>query len=192
MQTNEHTQTMIKNTTKFIAGCAILASATGIFASETHAGDHPHSHGHGAANIGIAGLPGEVSRTIQVDMKDTMRFTPASIQVKQGETIRFLVKNSGQLSHEFVLGSPKDLAAHYEVMKKNPEMEHADDNMRTVAPGQSAEMLWKFTHSGSIGFACLHVGHYEAGMKGTIAVARSAGKPAAGKAVNPKPASINP
>jgi uncharacterized cupredoxin-like copper-binding protein len=141
-----------------------LAGATSTFASGNHSG------GHDAVTIGKPGVAAKVSRTIQVDMSDAMRFTPASISAKQGETIRFVVKNSGQLSHEFVLGTTKDLTAHYEVMKKNPEMEHADDNMLTVKPGQTSEMLWQFTKAGTVDFACLHPGHFDAGMKGKIAV----------------------
>ena len=115
-------------------------------------------------------------------MSDAMRFTPAAIQAKQGETIRFVVKNSGQLRHEFVLGTKKDLKAHYEVMKKIPRMEHSEDNMLTVAPGQSAELLWRFTQAGTVDFACLHPGHYDAGMKGRVAVASGgqSAKPAMG------------
>lgn len=93
-----------------------------------------------------------------------------------------MVKNSGQLRHEFVLGTEKDLKAHYEVMKKTPHMEHAEDNMLTVAPGQSAELLWRFTQAGTVDFACLHPGHYDAGMKGRVAVASGgqSAKPAMG------------
>jgi uncharacterized cupredoxin-like copper-binding protein len=163
---------MKKHTINFIAACAILAGTNTAFATGSHAG----GHGHTASNIGVAGKAQDISRTIQVDMSDAMRFTPSAIQVKQGETIRFVVKNSGQLSHEFVLGSTKDLADHYEQMKKNPEMEHADDNMLTVKPGQTGELLWKFTRSGSVAFACLHVGHFDAGMKGSIAVAAAKAK----------------
>ena len=104
-----------------------------------------------------------------------MRFSPASLLVKQGETIRFTIKNTGKISHEFVLGTTKDLKSHYEVMKKNPEMEHADDNMRTVKAGQSGELLWQFTKAGTVDFACLHPGHFDAGMKGSIAVAPAKG-----------------
>lgn len=156
---------ILKNTIKLIAACAVLAGATSTFASGNHSG------GHDAQTIGKAGLAANVTRTIQVEMSDTMRFTPASIKARQGETIRFVVKNSGQLSHEFVLGTTKDLKAHYEVMKKNPEMEHADDNMLTVKPGQTSELLWQFTQTGTVDFACLHPGHYDAGMKGSVAVA---------------------
>lgn len=166
----------MKTTLNTLAACALLACSGAVFAGGKHAGGHDHGPAK-AAVIGEAGVAANVSRTIEVDMSDAMRFTPASIDAKQGETIRFVVKNSGRLSHEFVLGTEKDLKAHYEVMKKSPHMEHADDNMLTVAPGQSGELLWKFTQAGTVDFACLHPGHYDAGMKGAVAVAAS-GQPA--------------
>ncbi len=137
-------------------------------------GGHSHAEGHGhgdSAAIGVAGEPGKVTRTVAVDMTDNMRFTPASISVKQGETIRFVVKNSGAVKHEFVLGTEKELKEHYELMKKFPEMEHADPNQVTVAPGKTGQVIWQFTKSGRVEFACLQPGHYDAGMKGAVTVA---------------------
>ena len=154
----------IRNTFSMLATalCAVAATAGG-----THAGGHDHDE----SAIGQPGQATKVSRTVQVDMADTMRFTPSKFTVKRGETIRFVVKNSGQLKHEFVLGKAKELREHYEVMKKFPEMEHADANMLSVAPGQTGEMIWQFTKAGPVDFACLHPGHYDAGMKGSIKVA---------------------
>lgn len=140
--------------------------ATSAFASGNHAGGHDG----GADAIGQVGRAAKVTRTITIDMSDAMRFSPSNITAKQGETIKFIVKNSGKLKHEMVLGTEKDLKAHYEVMKKQPEMEHADDNMVSVAPGQSGEIIWQFTKAGKVHFACLHPGHYDAGMKGAVAV----------------------
>jgi uncharacterized cupredoxin-like copper-binding protein len=129
-----------------------------------------HSHDHAAA-IGAAGDPAKVNRTVDVDMTDSMRFSPDSISVQQGETIRFIVKNSGKLKHEFVLGTDHALHEHYEAMKKFPEMEHADPNQVTVQPGQTGEVVWRFTKAGKVAFACLQPGHYDAGMKGVVKVA---------------------
>lgn len=159
------------------AGSGDAALAHG---KEPHAKPDSHSHGHGDA-IGIAGKAEEVTRTINVEMGDNMRFKPSSIAVKQGETIRFIVSNAGQLKHEFVLGTAKALKEHHELMKKFPEMEHADPNMATVAPGKTGEVVWQFTRSGKVDFACLQPGHYDAGMKGAINVAavRGAAKAAA-------------
>ena len=135
-------------------------------------GNHAGGHG-GVEEIGKPGLAAQVTRTVTVDMTDDMRFHTSKIAVKQGETIRFVAKNSGQIKHEMVLGTAKDLKDHYEVMKKNPEMEHADENMVTVAPGQSGEIIWHFTKAGKVDFACLQPGHFDAGMKGVVNVASS-------------------
>jgi uncharacterized cupredoxin-like copper-binding protein/Cu/Ag efflux protein CusF len=144
---------------------ALSASLPPVLASGTHAG------GHDESAIGEPGKATNVTRSVQIDMSDAMRFSPASIAAKQDETIRFVVTNSGKLKHELVLGTDKALKAHNEVMKKHPEMEHADPNMVTVAPGQTGELVWRFTKAGKVDFACLQPGHYEAGMKGLVRVA---------------------
>ena len=130
-----------------------------------------HAGGHGNADsIGQPGKTENISRTVSITMLDSMRYNPASVTVKQGETIRFIVKNSGKINHEMVLGTEKELKEHYELMKKNPEMEHAEENMVTVLPGKTGEIIWQFTKAGKIDFACLIPGHYDAGMKGTVKV----------------------
>lgn len=157
----------------FLAG---LTLSTGALAGGTHTGGH--EHGHGEDEIGKPGVVANANRTVTIDMSDAMRFTPSELDVKQGETIRLIVKNSGQLKHEFVLGTEKELKEHYELMKKFPNMEHDEPNMLTVAPGQTGEVVWQFTKTGKIDFACLQPGHYDAGMKGFVKVAgtKSPGK----------------
>ncbi len=160
------------------AALAVLASYAAVtLAGGTHPGEHKqgeHSHDEGA--IGQAGVVSKVNRTVNVDMTDAMRFVPEQVSVKQGETIRFVVKNSGKVKHEFVLGTEAALKEHYQVMLKFPEMEHADANMVTVAPGQTGEVIWQFTKAGKVDFGCLQPGHYDAGMKGAVAVAGKATK----------------
>src|SRR6266571_7798619 len=80
-------------------------------------GDEPHDAGP-EYTFGKPGNPAKVSRTIAVDMSDGMCFTPKKIAVKKGETIRFAVKNSGQVKHEMVLGTERELRKHAELMKK--------------------------------------------------------------------------
>jgi uncharacterized cupredoxin-like copper-binding protein len=150
----------------------LIAAAAVLFTAGAFAAGQGHSHA-GDDAVGVAGKAGNVTRTVNVDMTDTMRFIPESITAKQGETVRFVVKNSGKVKHEFVLGTEKELKEHYEQMKKFPEMEHADPNMVTVAPGKTGEVMWQFTKSGKIDFACLQPGHYDAGMKGFVDVAGS-------------------
>lgn len=119
---------------------------------------------------GIAGDAKAVTRTIEVGMSDDMRFTPARIVVRQGETIRFVHRNGGAMLHEFVLGTKKDLQAHAALMKKFPNMEHDEPHMAHVGAGKTVEMIWTFNRGGRFEFACLIPGHYEAGMHGLVEV----------------------
>lgn len=147
----------------------VLALASGSAFSHGDEDHHAGKQDHAAA-IGKPGNPAKVSRTVEVDMNDTMRFTPAQIDVKRGETIKFVVKNNGKLKHEMVLGSAKELKEHAALMQKFPEMEHADPNQVSVDPGKSGELIWQFTKTGKFDFACLQPGHFEAGMVGKVAV----------------------
>jgi uncharacterized cupredoxin-like copper-binding protein len=158
-------------TTVFAA--LLTACAATAFAAGNHAGGHGHDADHA---IGKPGVAAKATRTIEVDMHDTMRFTPADIRVRQGETVRFIVRNAGVLKHELVLGTAKELAEHYELMKKHPEMEHDDPNMVTLAAGKQGEIVWQFTKAGRVDFACLQPGHYDAGMKGAVRVDKTARK----------------
>lgn len=155
---------------QIIATLAVSFLATAAMAAGNHAG------GHGEADaIGKPGKASNVTRTINVDMSDAMRFTPASIEAKQGETIKFIVKNSGKIKHEMTLGSIEKLKAHAELMKKNPGMEHDEPNTASLAPGKTGEIIWQFTSAGRVDFACLEAGHFDAGMKGAVNVASVAG-----------------
>jgi uncharacterized cupredoxin-like copper-binding protein len=149
---------------------ALLLASSGLLMAASVLAAGSHGGGHGEAAIGKAGVAANVTRTINIDMKDDMRFHSSNFSVKQGETIRFVAKNSGKVKHEMVLGTQKDLIEHAEVMKKNPEMEHDDANMVTVAPGKSGEIIWHFTSAGKVDFACLQPGHFDAGMKGLVKV----------------------
>lgn len=158
---------------------SICAAVAALFAS-SHAlahGDeaHPTPRRFDAGNVeatpfGQEGDPRRVTRTIQVGMTDQMRFTPSSLTVRRGETVKFVVRNDGRLLHEMVLGTPQALKEHAELMKKFPGMEHADPSIAHVKPGNSGEIVWEFTQPGQFEFACLQPGHFEAGMAGRILV----------------------
>ncbi len=120
--------------------------------------------------FGKAGDAKNVTRTITFHMSDKMRFDPAQITVKQGETIRFIAKNNGKIMHEMVIGTMKHLKEHSEEMKKFPGMEHDEPYMAHVASGKSEEIIWQFTKAGDFDFACLIAGHFDAGMVGKIKV----------------------
>jgi uncharacterized cupredoxin-like copper-binding protein len=173
---------------KTIAG-AIAAAA--IAAAPTAHAHGEAAHGkpkvkHHRANLdfvekpfGRTGDPKHVARTIEIHGSDKMRYTPNAIAVRQGETVRFVVRNRGRLMHELVLGTMAELKEHAEWMKKHPGMEHDEPYMAHVGPGESGEIVWQFTHAGEFYFACLIPGHFEAGMTGKIVVTPAA-DPAAG------------
>jgi len=155
---------------------ALIAAAFAVGAGLAHA-DARHKGDAGKQSVaadqhafGRAGNPKNVSRTVRVDMSDTMRFSPASLTVKAGETVRFVVKNDGKVNHEMVLGTMQELKEHAEIMSKNPGMEHDEPHMTHVAPGKTERMVWQFTRAGEFYYGCLVPGHFEAGMVGKVIV----------------------
>lgn len=119
---------------------------------------------------GIAGDAKDVKRTIELTMGDNMRFTPDRFEVKQGEVVKFVVRNGGQVLHEMVIGNKKTLDEHAALMVKFPNMEHDEPYMAHVVPGKASQMIWNFNRAGDFDFACLVAGHYQAGMVGKIKV----------------------
>ena len=142
-----------------------LLLGTAMFAAAAHEGEHFS-----------AGEPGNLkkpARTVTVIMSDgdgTMRFVPDRLEVKKGEQVHFIIQNKGVLKHEFTLASVQDNNKHAELMQKYPDMEHDDPNAKSVDPGKTAEILWRFTKAGTFEFACLIPGHREVGMRGTVTV----------------------
>ncbi len=166
---------MMKATTRALAaalGASLLAAASPALAHEKagHAGHAAAPTRKDQQLWGIAGEPKEVRRTIAITMTDDMRFTPSSIDVKQGETVRFVVRNQGKVLHEMVIGTKQALEEHAALMQKFPTMEHDEPHMAHVAAGKRGELVWKFNRAGDFDFACLIPGHYQAGMVGKIKV----------------------
>lgn len=156
-----------------VLGLAILLSAGSVLAGP---GESGHSHSHGHADETAYGEPGDASkpaREITISMKEEdgkMLFEPDAISVKQGEQIRFKLKNEGELGHELVVATLEANLKHAKEMEKNPDMEHDDPNAKRLGPKESGEILWKFTKAGTFDFSCLIPGHRDAGMTGTIIV----------------------
>ncbi|MBK9245198.1 MAG: cupredoxin family protein [Burkholderiales bacterium] len=152
-----------------VAVAALLVAA----AAQAH-GLQAHGQGPNLEMIdtafGRTGDPKKVTRTVDIEMLDTMRFKPDSITVRQGDTLRLRVRNAGKALHELVIGTDKELQEHAELMKKHPDMEHDEPYMAHVDPGKRNEIVWQFTRPGDFKFACLIPGHFEAGMVGTIKV----------------------
>lgn len=157
----------------------IKALAVGLFvAIPIAASAHGYSHATKSLSTvkkeqkpwGIAGNPAAAKRTIEIKMLDKMRFEPDVIEVKQGETVKFVVMNTGAVLHELVIGTKKELDEHAALMRKFPNMEHDEPYMSHVSAGKKGEIVWNFNRAGDFDFACLIPGHYDAGMIGKIKV----------------------
>jgi len=155
-------------------GVALTTLSFSAFAGEGH-----HSHGgHDDMQVQeshkfAAGQPGnvsEVNRTIKIKAMDSMHYDQDKIKVKAGETIRFIVTNTGNLRHELSIGSIEEQLKHAKMMKAMPNMQHKDPNVISLAPKETGEIVWKFSKSDTIELACHVAGHYEAGMKTKILV----------------------
>ena len=153
---------------------ALLAGTTGLSLAHSDAHQPTHNTVKEQKDWGIAGDARKASRTIEIGMGDDMRFTPDRIAVRQGDTVRFKVRNRGKLLHEFVIGTQQALDEHAALMLKFPDMAHDEPYMAHVAPGKTGEIVWTFNRAGDFGFACLIAGHYQAGMVGRVTVSARA------------------
>ncbi|MCX2722477.1 cupredoxin domain-containing protein [Roseibium salinum] len=157
---------------------AMAVVSMALFASAAHAaGSHSGGHGHGDAEMMAIGKPGDaaaVTRIVTITMLENedgaMLFEPASLSVKEGETLRLKYVNAGETEHEFVMDVHDSLMEHKKLMARFPEMEHDDPNAVRLAPGDEGEIVWTFSKAGDFEFACLIPGHYESGMKGRLTV----------------------
>tara|TARA_B100000965_G_scaffold45792_1_gene33688 strand:- start:18 stop:515 length:498 start_codon:yes stop_codon:yes gene_type:complete len=136
--------------------------------------------------IGFKGKEENVDRVINVSMYDNY-YQPNKFKVKNNETIKFVVENKGQLVHEFNIATQEMHLKHQpemmmmvenkiilvdkidkqkmkEMSKKNPAMAHSHSNSVLLSPGESAELIWKFSNTVDIEAACNVPGHYAAGM----------------------------
>ncbi len=142
----------------------IALACTMVVSASAWSGEGPAGHGHGHDETFSAGEPGDAkkpARIVQVtmgEMDGKMMFMPAKLEIKKGEQVKFMLRNNGELEHEFVLASAADNLKHAEAMKKK------------LAPRKTDEIVWKFSKAGEFEFACLIPGHREAGMVGTVVV----------------------
>jgi uncharacterized cupredoxin-like copper-binding protein len=144
--------------------------------------DHAHSNPQGetaSASSAPALQALQVTRSVRITLLDSMKFSPDSIQVNTGETLKFVVRNSGKLTHEMVLGNAQAIAAHAKEMQAMAAAgtvghQHAHGGAGAMAlsvpAGETREWVIKFDNAGELEIACLVPGHFEAGMKGKLIV----------------------
>jgi uncharacterized cupredoxin-like copper-binding protein len=110
------------------------------------------------------------ARTVVVTMRHS-RFEPAVVRADPGERVRFVLRNTDPIDHEFILGDDAVQRRH----EQGRERQHHGEvpGERSVAAGQEAATTYAFP-AGSRGrvleFACHLPGHYAYGMHGTVQV----------------------
>lgn len=134
-----------------------------------------HEPGH-AMGGGKPGDAAKATRTVEIVATDNA-FSLKSLQVRDGETVRFVIRNDGFETHEFLIGTAHEHAEHLEMMKAMIEqqkktghampMDHHDSGV-TVLPGETATFVWTFARAANLQFACDIPGHYQDGMYGAI------------------------
>jgi uncharacterized cupredoxin-like copper-binding protein len=147
-----------------------------------HGAAHAHgTEGHGEHNVngpyeveqhpfGIAGHPKKLSRTVLVQLNDDKEFVPAAVRVKEGDTIRLVLQNRGQLKHEWVLGTDTDLRQQVQDRTRSGKALPDEVHRFQVDPGQTEEMVWTFNRPGQFKFTSLAPGRYQSGMVGVVTV----------------------
>jgi uncharacterized cupredoxin-like copper-binding protein len=110
--------------------------------------------------------PQDGPREIEIVAADDLRFTPASVTGTAGETVTFVVRNEGQMPHDFVLGNEREQDEH----ESGGGHAGHDDSAMTVEPGATERLTWTFAAERGLLFACHQPGHYEAGMVGAIEI----------------------
>jgi len=161
---------MSNNTLIALAASLALVSGAALAHEAKHGKREPRPISTEETPFGREGDPKKATRTVRIGMADTMRFDPAELTIKRGETVRFVVRNHGKVLHEMVIGNMKELKEHAELMKKHPGMEHDEPYMAHVDPGKEQSITWQFTKAGEFYYGCLIPGHFEAGMIGKITV----------------------
>lgn len=126
----------------------------------------------GGAGFGEPADPADADREIDVAVGNALEFVPDQFEVAQGEVITFVIANTGDLEHEFVLGDEQAQQEMAEAMAAQDEHAHSGEmsNAVTVHGGETAELTWRFTTPGVVLVGCHVAGHWEAGMRGTVLV----------------------
>jgi uncharacterized cupredoxin-like copper-binding protein len=117
------------------------------------------------------------TRTIEIEMTD-IAFEPETVEVAEGETVRFVFTNSGAVVHDAVIGDEQAQADHEAEMREEDEDEghgggghgEDEDDALTVEPGETGELTHTFDEAGETFIGCHQPGHYEAGMVVTVDV----------------------
>ena len=121
--------------------------------------------GNSSTTAGTKSAP----RTVKIEMRDTA-FSPGKVDIKAGETVRFVFTNDGALTHDAFIGNKAAQVDHEMEMRQMGGMGHnghdpmSDEDATTVKPGKTGEITYTFGASSKLLIGCHEEGHYAAGM----------------------------
>ena len=117
----------------------------------------------------VAGGSSVTAVEVTVKLTDALKMEPASISVKAGVPVRFVVTNSGATDHEFFLGDEAAQMGHGQEMSAMPGMNDGHAGIGLKA-GETKTLEYTFAKAGPYLAGCHISGHYAAGMMATITV----------------------
>jgi uncharacterized cupredoxin-like copper-binding protein len=134
-----------------VAAVCLAGALVAVRASASRAGDGP-------------------DRTVVMTMHHS-RFEPTVVRVAPGERVRFVLRNTDPIDHEFILGDQAVQRRH----ERGRERHHHGEvpGERSVAAGQEAATTYAFPAASAgqaLEFACHLPGHYAYGMHGTVQI----------------------
>ena len=117
----------------------------------------------------VAGGSSATAVEVTVKLTDALKMEPASISVKAGVPVRFVVTNSGATDHEFFLGDEAAQMGHGNEMSAMPGMNDGHAGIGLKA-GETKTLEYTFAKAGPYLAGCHINGHYTAGMMATVTV----------------------
>ncbi len=149
----------------------------GMASMEGMAGEGGHGGGGPASGLTVmaqgrlgATAAMQVSRTVEIKMVE-WGYTPASLMATPGEVLRLVIRNAGNMPHEFMIMKQSGMQA------VNYRLERADWNLTehealfekpVVMPGDSFEMIVRIDKPGMWMFMCMFPYHMQLGMMGMV------------------------
>jgi uncharacterized cupredoxin-like copper-binding protein len=109
---------------------------------------------------------GNAERTITIEIEHSA-FLPERLEVKEGETVTFVVRNGDPIDHEFILGDEEIQLVHEEGTEKH---HGARPGEISVPAGETRETTYTFEEPGELIYGCHIFGHYDYGMRGAVEV----------------------
>lgn len=95
-------------------------------------------------------------------------FFPSVVPVPAGATVRFVVRNTDPIDHEFIVGNPA-LQAEEEITTETVHSGNVPGQI-SVPAGTTRSTTVTIPRQGPLLFACHLPGHYAYGMRGTIRI----------------------